>query len=49
MLLREEEEFNLGDYAQKVGDALGKTAYTFGRGIPQIGTGMVDCSGCRSL
>ena len=45
MLLREEEEFNLGDYAQKVGDALGKTAYTVGRGIPQIGTGMIDLFG----
>tara|TARA_R100001510_G_scaffold2127_1_gene1669 strand:- start:1593 stop:3548 length:1956 start_codon:yes stop_codon:yes gene_type:complete len=45
MLMREEEEFNLGDYAQKVGDALGKTAYTVGRGIPQIGTGMIDLLG----
>ena len=45
MLFREEEEFNLGDYAQKVGDMFAKGLYTVGRGVPQIGTGMVDFFG----
>ena len=45
MLLREEEEFNLGDYAQKVGDMFAKGLYTVGRGVPQLGTGMVDFFG----
>jgi hypothetical protein len=45
MLLREEEEFNLGDYAQKVGDMFAKGLYTVGRGVPQLGTGMVDLFG----
>ena len=42
MLLREEEEFNLGDYAQKVGDMVSKGLYTVGRGVPQALTGFPD-------
>lgn len=42
MLLQEEEEFNLGDYAQKVGDMFSKGLYTFGRGVPQTITGIPD-------
>lgn len=42
MLLREEEEFNLGDYAQKVGDMFSKGLYTVGRGVPQALTGFPD-------
>ena len=42
MLLREEEDFNLGDYAQKVGDMVSKGLYTVGRGVPQALTGFPD-------
>ena len=42
MLFREEEEYNLGDYAQKVGDMFSKGLYTFGRGVPQTITGIPD-------